>query len=188
MTNFWMQFDQHLFHLINHDWSNPVFDALMPIFRNPKTWVPLYIFIIGFSIYRYRKVAILLIALLAASAGTADFVCVRVIKAYVKRVRPCNDQAFEPTVINRVPCGTGLSFPSAHASDHFAIAIFCCFAFKRNWRWILLFAIFWAALICYAQVYVGVHYPVDVISGAALGAFIGCLYGLVYNRLYLKYS
>ena len=188
MTFPWTQFDQHLFHLINHDWGNPVFDVLMPILRNPKTWIPLYIFIIGFSIYRYKKIAVLLIVLLAASVGTADFVCVRVIKAYVKRVRPCNDQAVEPTVVNRVPCGTGLSFPSAHASDHFAIAIFCCFAFGRNWRWIWFFAVFWAALICYAQVYVGVHYPVDVLAGAAFGSMIGWLYGLVYNRLYFKFS
>lgn len=85
MTYFWTQFDQHWFHQINQAWSNPVFDVLMPVFRNPKTWIPLYIFIIGFSIYRYRKTAILLIALLAASAGTADFICVRVIKAYVKK-------------------------------------------------------------------------------------------------------
>ncbi|MGI4750458.1 MAG: phosphatase PAP2 family protein [Janthinobacterium lividum] len=188
MTYFWMQFDQHWFHQINHDWSNPLFDVLMPIFRNPKTWIPLYLFIIGFSIFRYRKVAILIIALLAATAGTADFVCVRVIKAYVKRVRPCNDPKFEPTVINRVPCGTGLSFPSAHASDHFAIAIFLCMAFGQNWRWIWFFAVFWAALICYAQVYVGVHYPIDVLTGAAFGALVGLLYGLVYKRFYLKFS
>jgi len=61
-------------------------------------------------------------------------------------------------------------------------------AFRRNWRWIWFAAIFWAAVICYAQVYVGVHYPVDVITGAAFGALVGWLYGLVYNRLYLKFS
>lgn len=188
MSDFLIQFDQHWFHLINHDWSSPFFDWLMPLLRNPKNWIPLYIFIVGFSIYRYRKTSILIIALLLASAGTADFVCVRIIKAYVKRVRPCNDKQFEPTVINRVPCGTGLSFPSAHASDHFAIAVFLCMAFRRNWRWIWFAAIFWAAVICYAQVYVGVHYPVDVITGAAFGALVGWLYGLVYNRLYLKFS
>lgn len=188
MPDFLTSFDQHWFHLINHDWSNPFFDWLMPLLRNPKTWIPLYIFIVGFSIYSYRKIAILIIVLLALSAGTADFVCVRVIKAYVKRVRPCNDKAFEPTVVNRVPCGTGLSFPSAHATDHFAIALFLCLVFKRNWRWIWFAAIIWAAAICYAQVYVGVHYPVDVLTGAAFGTAVGFLYGLIYNRLYLKYS
>ncbi len=188
MPDFLMQFDQHWFHIINHNWSNPFFDWLMPVLRNPKTWIFLYVLIISFSIYRYRKMSILIITLLLASAGTADLVSVRLVKAYVKRVRPCNDKAFEPTVINRVPCGTGLSFPSAHAADHFAIAIFLCMAFRRNWHWIWPTAIFWAALICYAQVYVGVHYPVDVISGAMLGTIIGYLYGLFYNRLYFKYS
>ena len=188
MPDFLTQFDQHWFHLINHDWSNPFFDWVMPLARNPKTWIPLYVFILVFSIYRYRKIAILIIVMLAASVGTADVVCVRLIKAYVKRVRPCNNRQFEPTVINRVPCGTGLSFPSAHASDHFAIALFLCLAFQRNWKWIWPFALIWAALICYAQVYVGVHYPVDVLAGAAFGAMVGGLFGLIYNRLYLKYS
>ncbi len=183
-----MQFDQHWFHLINHDWGNPFFDWLMPVMRTPKTWIPLYIFVLVFSFYRYRKISLLIIVLLLASVGTADFVCVRVIKAYVKRVRPCNDKQFEPTVINRVPCGTGLSFPSAHASDHFAIAVFLCMVFRQNWCWVWLAAVFWAAVICYAQVYVGVHYPVDVLTGAAFGALVGWLYGLVFNRLYLKYS
>jgi membrane-associated phospholipid phosphatase len=188
MPYFFTEFDQHWFHLINHDWSNPFFDWLMPVLRNPKSWIPLYIFIIGFSIYRYRKISILIIALLLASVGTADFICVRVIKAYVKRVRPCNDKQFEPTVINRVPCGTGLSFPSAHASDHFAIAIFLCMAFKRIWKWIWPVAIFWAAIICYAQVYVGVHYPIDVLTGALFGTLVGLAFGFLYNRFYYKFS
>lgn len=188
MPDFLTQFDQHWFHLINHDWSNSFFDWLMPWIRNPKTWIPFYVFILIFSVYRYRKMAILIIIMLAASVGTADVVCVRMIKTYVKRVRPCNDQTFEPTVVNRVPCGTGLSFPSAHASDHFTIALFLCLVFKHNGKWIWPFAILWAALICYAQVYVGVHYPVDVLAGAFFGTCVGGLFGLIYNRLYRKYS
>ena len=128
----------------------------------------------------------MLIILLAASAGTADLVCVRMVKAYVKRVRPCNNAQFEPTVVNRVPCGTGLSFPSAHASDHFAIALFLGMAFARKRRWIWFLVIFWAALICYAQVYVGVHYPVDVLAGAILGALVGFSFGLIYRRYTAK--
>lgn len=188
MPDYLLQFDQHWFHLINRQWTNPFFDWIMPVLRNPKTWIPLYVFIVSFSIYRYRKMAALIIVLLIATVGTADFVCVRVIKAYVKRVRPCNDAQFEPTVVNRVPCGTGLSFPSAHATDHFSIAIFLGMAFRRNWRWIWPAVIFWAAIICYAQVYVGVHYPIDVISGAVFGSLVGLFFGSVYSRLYQKYS
>lgn len=61
-------------------------------------------------------------------------------------------------------------------------------AFRKHWHWIWFAAIFWAALICYAQVYVGVHYPVDVLAGAAFGALTGWIYGLIYSRLYLKFS
>lgn len=188
MPYFLTQFDQHWFHLINHDWSNPFFDWFMPIIRNRRTWIPLYIFILGFSIYRYRKISVLIILLMLAAVGTTDLVCVRIIKAYVQRERPCRDKEFAPTVVKRIRCGTGLSFPSAHASDHFAAAIFASMAFRRNWRWIWAAAIFWAALICYAQIYVGVHYPVDILTGAALGALVGWLFGLLYNRLYFKFA
>ncbi|RYY18380.1 MAG: phosphatase PAP2 family protein, partial [Sphingobacteriaceae bacterium] len=74
-----------------------------------------------------------------------------------------------------------------HASDHFALAVFACMVFGKNKRWVWFAAIVWAAAIAYAQVYVGVHYPLDVLAGAALGTLIGWLYGLIYYR-YFKIS
>lgn len=178
-----LQFDRHLFYLINHDMANPFFDWLMPLLRNPRFWIPLYIFIIVFCIWKYKKQGAILIVLLALSAGIADYTSAGIVKYNVKRKRPCQDAVVSKTDIARIPCGTGYSFPSTHATDHFAMAAFLIFVFQRKWRWIWLWAILWAGSICFAQVYVGVHFPLDVIAGAVYGFLIGCLMSLLFKKL-----
>lgn len=178
-----LQLDRHLFYFINHDLSNPFFDWIMPLLRNPKFWIPLYLFIIGFCIYRYKKTGAIIIVLLAITAGFADFTSASIIKYNVKRLRPCRDPIVSQTDISRVPCGTGYSFPSTHATDHFAMAFFLSLVFFRKWSWIWLWAILWAGVISFAQVYVGVHFPVDVICGSIYGALVGSLFALLFKKL-----
>jgi membrane-associated phospholipid phosphatase len=90
-------------------------------------------------------------------------------------------------VISRVPCGLGYSFPSTHATDHFALATFLCLIFYRRWKWVGIAALIWAAIICFAQVYVGVHFPVDVTAGALYGALVGWLFVLGFRKLAPKF-
>jgi undecaprenyl-diphosphatase len=120
--------------------------------------------------------------LLALTFGAADFGSATLIKSFYKRVRPCNDPAMAATIVRRVDCGPGYSFPSTHASDHFAIAVFLSLVFYKRYRWVLPASILWAAAISFAQVYVGVHYPIDVTAGALYGTLIGCLFGWIFNR------
>ena len=178
-----IQLDRHLFYFINHDMANPFFDWLMPILRNARSWIPLYIFIIAFCLWKYKKQGAILIILLALSAGIADFSTGEIVKFQVKRLRPCRDPIVSQTDIVRVSCGTGYSFPSTHASDHFAMAAFLGFVFFRKWRWIWLWAILWAGLISFAQVYVGVHFPIDVTAGALYGVLVGWLMSLLFKKL-----
>ncbi|MEO6150153.1 MAG: phosphatase PAP2 family protein [Mucilaginibacter sp.] len=178
-----LQFDRHLFYFINHDLSNAFFDWLMPFLRNPKFWIPLYIFIVVFCIYKFKKTGVIIIAMLAATAGIADFTSASLVKPAIHRVRPCRDVITSKTDIARVPCGTGYSFPSTHATDHFAMAAFLSLVFCSRWRKIWIFAMLWAAIICFAQVYVGVHYPIDVIGGALYGLIIGFAMALLFKKL-----
>lgn len=183
MPDFLIQFDRHLFYFINHDLANPFFDLVMPWFRNPKFWIPLYLFIIGFCIYKYKKQGIIIIILLALAAGFADFTSASIVKQLVKRDRPCRDVVVSKTDIVRINCGTGYSFPSIHATDHFAMAFFLITLFHKKWRWIWLWAILWAGTICFAQVYVGVHFPIDVICGALYGVLVGWLFSLLFKKM-----
>lgn len=178
-----LHLDQHIFYLINNQWSNSFFDWIMPLLRYPQNWVPLYLFIIVFSIYKYRKTGAVLIVMLAVTFGVSDFTSSTVIKKTVKRIRPCNDPVLAATIISRVPCGSGYSFPSSHATNHFAVAVFLSMAYQRKWPSIWVVGIFWAAAICYAQMYVGVHYPIDILTGTLLGSGIGFLFGFLFKRI-----
>lgn len=178
-----LQFDKHLFHIVNYDWTNSFFDSVMPWLRNPRSWIPLYLLIAAFCLYRYQRVGLYIILGIALSAGVADFTSARFIKPLVNRDRPCQDRVISKTDILRVPCGTGKSFPSTHATDHFAMAFFLIFLFFRRWRWILLWGILWAGSISFAQVYVGVHYPIDVFCGMLYGLLVGWLMSLLFKKL-----
>jgi membrane-associated phospholipid phosphatase len=101
------------------------------------------------------------------------------------RLRPCNEPAIADWV--RVQVGyrpQSSSFTSSHATNHFAAAMFIYTTFKKHFSsWPKLFFV-WAFSICLAQVYVGVHYPLDVTCGAIIGIVIGYLPGTFFNRNY----
>ncbi|WP_460678131.1 phosphatase PAP2 family protein [Mucilaginibacter koreensis] len=188
MTEHLLQLDRQLFHFVNYTLSNPVFDAVMPWLRNPKFWIPLYVFIVVFSIARFKKAGTILIVLLLITVGIADYGSASILKAVVKRTRPCREASLKPEEISRVPCGTGYSFPSTHASDHFAMALFLSLVYGKRWRWVWFGAILWAGLICFAQVYVGVHYPVDVTAGALFGSIIGIGMAYLFKRIQPQFA
>jgi membrane-associated phospholipid phosphatase len=168
-----VQFDRDLFFAINNGLSNGFFDWLMPILRDRYTWVLLYLFIIVFSIKNYGKQGFIMILFLVMTFGISDFISSSVIKPNVQRLRPCNETEIKTKVNNLVDCGTGYSFPSSHATNHFGIAVFLIMMFYHKWKIILPIGILWAASISFAQIYVGVHYPIDILTGSLLGSSIG---------------
>lgn len=182
MPDFLLQTDRHLFHLINHDFTNSFFDWIMPWLRNPKSLTLLYLIILGVLFWKFRIKAILIIVFIALTWGFADFTSASIIKPIVKRLRPCNDPVVSLTEIRRIDCGTGYSFPSTHATNCFAIAFFMIFLFRKKWRWVWLWGILWAGSISFAQVYVGVHYPIDVFCGALYGILVGWLLYWFYKK------
>lgn len=177
------QFDVELFLSIHRGLSNSFFDWLMPLVRNRFFWSPLYLFIIIFCIRNYKKQGYYILGMLLATFAMGDLIASRLIKPFAARIRPCNESTLTDQILHRVPCGTGFSFPSAHATNHFAIAIFLIFVFYPKWKPILPLGLFWAFLISFAQIYVGVHYPIDTICGAFLGAFIGFFTSYIYRKI-----
>jgi len=173
--------DQEVFLAINQGLSNVFFDWLMPVLRNPYSWAPLYLFIIIFCIRNYRNKGVIIVLFVLITFGLADAISSSVIKKSVKRIRPCNDIEFKEEVAVRVRCGSGYSFTSSHATNHFAISVVLIMIFFKRWRHILWLALLWAFIVSFAQVYVGVHYPLDILGGALLGAFIGYLIGLIFR-------
>jgi len=176
-------YDEWLFHLLNGEWYNALFDAIIPYWRSKYVWIPLYIFIISFLLINFRKRGLVIILFAVATVGVADFASSKIVKPLVERVRPCNDTTLPFEVRELVKCGGGYSFTSSHATNHFAIAVFLSLALGfLGKKWITWALLGWAASIAYGQIYVGVHYPLDVIAGAALGSFIGMSVEMFYRR------
>lgn len=178
-----IQLDKTVFQWLNSGLSNPVFDALLPWMREKWIWAPLYVFLAAFFFYNFKqRTAWLLVLGLIVSAGVSDFTSSTLIKKYVIRLRPCNDPEMQDKVVLRIPCGSGYSFTSSHASNHFAVAVFLMGVFTAaGWRKKYLILL-WAGVISFSQIYMGVHYPVDVLCGALIGSLIGSLVWKMWRR------
>lgn len=178
----WIVLDRKLFHLINGTWHTPFWDAVMPFVRNPYTWAPLYFFLLLVVLMRFRWRGLWWIAFFLLTFAIADQLSVEVFKMFVQRLRPCHDPVVAPTDHLLISCGGQYGFPSAHATNHFALAMFMFLSFRRyTGKWI--FVVFaWAFLISYAQIYVGVHFPGDVLAGMLLGLLIGGFTGSIFVR------
>lgn len=176
--------DHQLFDFVNQSLAHPWLDAVLPAVRHKLTWVPLYVFMVGllYRAYGLRRTLYLLLCV-AVVLAVADQLAATVLKPWVGRLRPCAEPAVADHARALVGCGGRFSFPSNHATNHFALATLLNLTWLRNrpagWRWALLG---WAALICFAQVYVGKHYPGDVVGGGLLGAGLAWLGTYCYRR------
>lgn len=177
-----LQLDRKIFILINGQWHNPVFDLLLPFARNPYTWAPLYLFLLLFMVVNFKWKGVFWVLFFIATFGITDSISGQILKGMMERYRPCNDPFFSQFVRSLVPCAGRHSFPSNHAANHFALAMFMFLSLKRTlgkWMWV---AFIWAFLVSYAQIYTGQHYPSDIIYGTAAGLVFGTITGTVFNR------
>jgi membrane-associated phospholipid phosphatase len=167
--------DQSLFVFINHDAHSPVLDPLMSLLRNPDTWIPLYVFMAFWSVIRLKKVTWLFVLCTLLTIALTDSVTAFVFKPFFERIRPCAEPALAGIVRVLDGCGGKYSFPSNHAANHFGLAAFWFNAISKmtgkKWYWLWI----WAFLVCYAQIYVGKHYPGDILAGAIFGICMGIL-------------
>lgn len=180
-----LEADKYLFRLINSTWHHPIMDEMLPLFRIKYYWLPLYLFLALFILINFKKNGWLWILFAAGTAALTDFVSSSIIKENFMRLRPCNDPDMASNIrvlVSYRPISS--SFTSSHAANHFGTATFIFFTLRKqigHWAW-AFFA--WAFIIIYAQVYVGVHYPIDVLCGAMVGFLFGYLSAKSFNKNY----
>ena len=168
-----ISWDKTLFELINQTLTNGFLDGILPWLRDKYIWVPFYIFLIAFFIINYRLKGLAVTLFVVATIAISDQTSSTLIKESVERLRPCKNPALEEQVRLLIDCGPAFSFTSSHATNHFALAGFLATILGTRWGWVPAAIYTWAFVVSYAQVYVGVHFPFDVLAGGIVGTLIG---------------
>jgi undecaprenyl-diphosphatase len=177
--------DQALFFQINGVWQHAILDTVLPWTRHSNNWIPLYIGLLIWLGYKigWKTLKWLLFALL--NVGLTDQISSSVFKPFFHRLRPCNDPALlGKTRLLLDHCSGGFSFTSSHAANHFGLAMFIFMTWGMTQQRYTKFFFVWAGIIAFAQIYVGVHYPLDIVGGAIIGLVAG--YGMA--KAYLKWA
>ncbi len=176
--------DQQLFLFLN-SFNSPFFDQVMHAISGKLIWVPLYLAILIYLGITYKRKFLIILLFIIIAATFSDQFSV-IIKNLVQRLRPCLEPELNGMVhLFRGECGGKYSFVSSHATNSFDVALLSLLFIRK--RWYTISIIIWAAVIGYSRIYLGVHYPGDVICGSILGALIGwgvySLYVIADNKI-----
>ncbi len=177
--DFLLNLDIGLLFFINRTLANPIFDKIFTLLTVQEHWYIVYTILIYFLLFKFQWRGRIFLLTLMLAITLADQLSSHVIKELVERIRPCHTFS---DIRLLVPCGAGKSFPSSHAVNNFAAAIILG-SFFKNYK---IHFILLASLIAFSRVYVGVHYPSDVLAGAILGTLIGVLFIYFHKKLIYK--
>lgn len=180
-----IEWDKNLFKILNGQWNNAFFDSIFPWWREATTWAPLYLFLLVFVFINFGAKSWKWVLFLLVTVTVTDQVSSNLIKNLVQRLRPCSD----PNMIGYVRmllnhCSGGYSFTSSHATNHFGVAMFIFLTAKPIFPKTRGLFFLWALSVAYGQVYVGVHYPIDITMGALLGCALGSLTAFLFKKLF----
>jgi undecaprenyl-diphosphatase len=167
--------DRDAFLLINRTLQNPLFDLVMPALSNKWLGFLLAALLIPFLLARYGRRAVPVLGLAVLAIALSDLGA-NLVKHLIQRIRPCHLIADAHLLAG---CTRSFAMPSNHAANMFALTGVLWLGLSA-WRWPVLIL---AAGVGYSRVYLGVHYPTDVIVGAVWGATLGCTIVLTATRV-----
>ncbi len=171
MADFFYSIDVSVLYFFNHTLSSGFLNKFFSIITNVNNWYIAYFILLGISFFKGGKKGKIAAAGILILIIFSDQINHKVLKEIFLRVRPCmtlND------IITPLGCDGNYSFPSNHAVNNFAAACFF-YRFFPNLKWLLFGT---ASLVAVSRIYLGLHYPSDVIGGAALGCLFGYLFSL----------
>ena len=170
-----LQYDKELFLFFNN-LGTPIWDDFWLVITNKLTFIPLYAVLLYLIYKKLGLKSLLLLILVIVALITFTDQVTNLFKDGFERLRPCREEGVKEFMRFIAPrCGK-YGFFSGHSSNTMAVAVFAGLLLKPHYKKLIFILLFWSAVVAYSRIYVGVHYPLDIICGMAFGAFSGYIF------------
>jgi len=175
-----IQIDKQLFIFLN-GLGSPTFDGLWLIITQQAYWTPIFLLLL-YLVYKKigAKQTLILLLFVAVLVAFTDQVT-NLFKNHFQRLRPCNDTSIN-TIIRAVKGSNSYSFFSGHAANTSAVALFLFLNFRKKHKYFGLIFI-WPMIFAYSRIYLGLHFPIDILTGYFFGTTFGFLMFKIYRKI-----
>ena len=165
--------------------GSSTFDPFWILVSEKWFWIPLYVIFLYFLYKNFNKKSLFYILLFVALGITASDQIANIFKFGFERLRPCHDPSLEG-LLREVKCGGKFGFYSAHSSNSFFVATYITILLGKKIKQLPYFLFVWAAIVAYSRVYLGMHFPGDIIIGAIMGILLALFFGTLAKKVIKK--
>lgn len=189
MIDWILNADTELFLFLN-SFHHKSLDPFMIAISEPLYWLPIILILFIYLFKIYKKSAISIIIALLTVAAITDFTSGKIVKPTVKRLRPCKVKVLRKKThtTKETKCGGKYGFFSSHASNMFGLAVFLLLIFWKSKKSIRYYFIPLATLVAYSRIYLGKHYPSDILVGAIFGSLVGYFIHKLFIKITSNYN
>ena len=165
--------------------GSSTFDPFWILVSEKWFWIPLYVIFLYFLYKNFNKKSLFYILLFVALGITASDQIANIFKFGFERLRPCHDPSLEG-LLREVKCGGKFGFYSAHSSNSFFVSTYLTILLGKKIKQLPYFLFVWAAIVAYSRVYLGMHFPGDIIIGAIMGILLALFFGTLAKKVIKK--
>lgn len=185
MLNQVIEWDQQALVFLNTCFSAAWADQAMITISGTFIWIPFYALLLYFLIKKFKYNTVWIVGCVALTIVLCDQLASGVAKPLTERLRPCHEPFIRVLLRMVTDCGGEYGFFSSHASNTFGLACFIWLIFEKIKPWGWLFA--WATIVSYSRIYLGKHYPLDILAGALCGIIVACIMAKLCQELMKRY-